>query len=134
MGSKTRVVYFSTSASLTHHGERRVPCDLLEGALTAGGYGSRRRISTRSRRGTTRGDRSRSSPSSISWCALFYRPSLLLSGRGAPDAKQEDFRTSWGIERLPPGWYRAEARRRWSSFSDGDVYDDDDRDSSNSYS
>ena len=48
--------------------------------------------------------------------------------------KQEDFRTSWGIERLPPGWYRAEARRRWSSFSDGDVYDDDDRDSSNSYS
>jgi hypothetical protein len=40
----------------------------------------------------------------------------------------EDFRTSWGIERLPPGWYRSEARRRWGSSSDGDVYDDDDRD------
>jgi hypothetical protein len=47
--------------------------------------------------------------------------------------KQEDFRTSWGIERLPPGWYRSEARRRWGSSSDGDVYDDDDRDSVGSY-
>jgi hypothetical protein len=47
--------------------------------------------------------------------------------------KQEDFRTSWGVERLPPGWYRTEPRRRWSFSSDGDVYDDDDRDSVGSY-
>ena len=44
-----------------------------------------------------------------------------------------DFRTSWGVERLPPGWYRTEPRRRWSFSSDGDVYDDDDRDSVGSY-
>jgi hypothetical protein len=47
--------------------------------------------------------------------------------------KQEDFRTSWGVERLPPGWYRTEPRRRWSFSSDGDVYDDEDRDSVGSY-
>jgi hypothetical protein len=33
--------------------------------------------------------------------------------------KQEDFRTSWGIERLPPGWYRSEARRRWALLLTG---------------
>ena len=51
---------------------------------------------------------------------------------GATPMHQEDFRVG-GSNAYPLGWYREEARRRWSFSSDGDGSDDDDRDASGSF-